>query len=522
MPFIDHQAVVFKNSDGSLLEGSCPSMSSLLDVPPASYTGSLEDPCVDNNAFWAQFPAARHLPDARDLLNRCLVVDPAKRITLDELKRHPWLLGGLATTVDIQSEMAARSQHHMQGDVEPARLQPNCLTMAQLRRWLAQGDNAANVPSDADLASHVMRTGILVSGGNGNEAAHLFTFLSSSIANKAPDAVQALKTRFLRLEVSTASATGTLEQFSCQVEVFDDELVVVIIPGVLATEFVVWHERLVQFVANWRALKHTAAGLAGRPCPPAPPRVGDRRGREPAASSPSQRARHGSPPPPPPPLVRSSSSLESGGAVSALDWTWTPLGADRELYEGLWKQGGFTADSTLLRVSFARFTAQWGYNADVVNAVWTLVCPPPEGHMRREAFVKALYRAPRFARSKPAWRSRAPQCCAASRTAARSPRLFLSTRSRRRPPRTAEPGKTAPGSTPSGTTSLRLRSAPCWRLRTAPGRRCSARRRPSRCCALRCAPPSGLALLAPRSGSCASTWPRRTGTPRRTSWIRTA
>jgi serine/threonine protein kinase len=33
---------------------------------------------------------------ARDLMDRCLTVDVEKRITLEELRRHPWLVGRTA------------------------------------------------------------------------------------------------------------------------------------------------------------------------------------------------------------------------------------------------------------------------------------------------------------------------------------------------------------------------------------------------------------------------------------------
>ncbi|GKZ28078.1 spindle assembly checkpoint kinase [Aspergillus brasiliensis] len=31
-------------------------------------------------------------PEARDLIKRLLVLDPEKRISLDEIQRHPWIL----------------------------------------------------------------------------------------------------------------------------------------------------------------------------------------------------------------------------------------------------------------------------------------------------------------------------------------------------------------------------------------------------------------------------------------------
>lgn len=40
-------------------------------------------------------------PEAKDLVKRCLVVDPAKRATMEDVVKHPWVSGGKAKTINI-------------------------------------------------------------------------------------------------------------------------------------------------------------------------------------------------------------------------------------------------------------------------------------------------------------------------------------------------------------------------------------------------------------------------------------
>lgn len=47
--------------------------------------------------------------ESKDLIQRMLVVDPSKRISLDEIKTHVWLIGNNADFFKSQSAVALNS-----------------------------------------------------------------------------------------------------------------------------------------------------------------------------------------------------------------------------------------------------------------------------------------------------------------------------------------------------------------------------------------------------------------------------
>jgi serine/threonine protein kinase len=66
------------------------------DAPPAH--GSAQPPAPRPTPTRGAYPSlpAHVSPDARSMVRRLLAVDPAQRMTWDELNRHPWVLAGPA------------------------------------------------------------------------------------------------------------------------------------------------------------------------------------------------------------------------------------------------------------------------------------------------------------------------------------------------------------------------------------------------------------------------------------------
>ena len=75
---------------------------------------TLDDPSywnlvVNSQAFWAYFDPKNLLSgDFKNLVAGMLHVDPAIRLTLDEVLNHPWLKGLLATYEEVRQELLRR------------------------------------------------------------------------------------------------------------------------------------------------------------------------------------------------------------------------------------------------------------------------------------------------------------------------------------------------------------------------------------------------------------------------------
>jgi len=80
------------------------------------YTGS--------ERFWnlhsRNKPEGFYSPEFRSLLTSMLALDPTQRLSVAEIKAHPWYNGPVATEEEIQAEMSGRKAQ-MEGAAERAR-----------------------------------------------------------------------------------------------------------------------------------------------------------------------------------------------------------------------------------------------------------------------------------------------------------------------------------------------------------------------------------------------------------------
>lgn len=77
-----------------------------------------------NERFWALHsrnkPQGFYSPELRSLLTSMLAFDPTQRLSIAEIKAHPWFNGPVADAGEIQAELSGR-QRMMQEAVERAR-----------------------------------------------------------------------------------------------------------------------------------------------------------------------------------------------------------------------------------------------------------------------------------------------------------------------------------------------------------------------------------------------------------------
>lgn len=70
--------------------------------------------CASDPRFWAAHsrnkPAGHYTPDFQDLIKKMLDLDPARRLTLEQIKSHPWYNGLTSTQSEIVTEISARKQ----------------------------------------------------------------------------------------------------------------------------------------------------------------------------------------------------------------------------------------------------------------------------------------------------------------------------------------------------------------------------------------------------------------------------
>lgn len=78
--------------------------------------------------FWAAHsrnkPAGHYSPDFQDLIKKMLSLDPSARLTIAQIKSHPWFNGPTSSASEVLTEISARKQK-MQQVVEKAMAQRN-------------------------------------------------------------------------------------------------------------------------------------------------------------------------------------------------------------------------------------------------------------------------------------------------------------------------------------------------------------------------------------------------------------
>ena len=81
--------------------------------------------------FWSAHsrnkPAGHYTPEFKDLLKRMLLIDPQQRITIEQIKEHPWYNGAVSSAEDILNEVTAR-RDKVQEAAERARQQRLAMT----------------------------------------------------------------------------------------------------------------------------------------------------------------------------------------------------------------------------------------------------------------------------------------------------------------------------------------------------------------------------------------------------------
>lgn len=81
--------------------------------------------------FWAAHsrnkPAGHYSPDFQDLIKKMLSLDPSNRLTISQIKAHPWFNGPTSSASEVLTEISARKQK-MQQVVERAMAQRNTNT----------------------------------------------------------------------------------------------------------------------------------------------------------------------------------------------------------------------------------------------------------------------------------------------------------------------------------------------------------------------------------------------------------
>lgn len=102
-------------------------------MPCATPALILSLPIILSNQCQVSLPPELHSsPECHDLLGRLLVVDPARRATVDEIYQHPWFLKGLPANALIMNDVIIqhnRQQQHIQTQQElEAMLQAAVLT----------------------------------------------------------------------------------------------------------------------------------------------------------------------------------------------------------------------------------------------------------------------------------------------------------------------------------------------------------------------------------------------------------
>ena len=452
MPFMSYNCVTYPLRGHET--GACANLVHQLDDPPVSFTGELCQPAPTNERFWRHFPRAaqRLSPQALDLLNRMLVKHPDQRIELGDVQRHPWMEMQMPSKEDVRHEMAQRAPtgREIEGDQRIVLVANNeWISLGELRRSLRGGPAAAvPFPKDHELASAIISCGPV--GSSDYRAVWMFTALSQFL-NSLGVAVQNFSKRLLSLSCVTPGVNGqVVEQFVAQVLNIRGEVLILLLPGLHATEFAIWNDRIRMFARNQASLiqiqqQSAAAGTGAhdigrqvsgdgaqdaattrlllrhggcditnlrnvRPRLQEPGGVKEENpnGGTPTASAAPQR----------PPLPRGGGGQAAagglphgGGAGTAaaaplstsggqgqcerdIDWSWPPLDpADRGLAEMTFDhQIGVPRGGCLWLTRFLDFCdVRDGIPRIEAEAVWTLVVPSGIQAMNKEQFVRARY-----------------------------------------------------------------------------------------------------------------------------------
>ena len=456
MPFMSYNCVTYPLRNHET--GACANLVHQLDDPPVSFTGELCQAAPTNERFWRHFPKAaqRLSPQALDLLNRMLVKHPDQRIELGDVQRHPWMEMQMPSKEDVRHEMAQRAPtgREIEGDQRIVLVANNeWISLGELRRSLRGGPAAAvPFPKDHELASAIISCGPV--GSSDYRAVWMFTALSQFL-NSLGVAVQNFSKRLLSLSCVTPGLNGqVVEQFVAQVLNIRGEVLLLLLPGLNATEFAIWNDRIRMFARNQASLlqiqQHSAAAGGGlldqggrqvsgdgaqdtpntryllrhggcditnlrnvRPRlmePGAVKEENNNNGTTPSASAaapawpPTGRAQH----------TAGGGLVPGGGAGTAagaqgkalrtsggqaqcehdIDWSWPPLDpADRGLAEMTFDhQIGVPRGGCLWLTRFLDFCdVRDGIPRIEAEAVWTLVVPSGIQAMNKEQFVRARY-----------------------------------------------------------------------------------------------------------------------------------
>ena len=257
MPFVSYNCVTYpwRNNE----TGACPNLVHMLDDPPVSFSGELRQPAPSNENFWRHFPKAaqRLSPEALDLLNRMLVKNPDQRIELADVQRHPWMEMHMPSKEDVRHEMSQRAPtgREIEGDQR--------IVLAASQQWISLGElrrslrcvGAAPVPfpKDTELSNALISCGPV--GNSDYRAVWMFTALSQYL-NSLGAAAQNFSKRLLSLSCATAAGPSRqfVEQFVAQVLVIRGEVLILLLPGMKATEFPIWNDRIRMFARNQASL----------------------------------------------------------------------------------------------------------------------------------------------------------------------------------------------------------------------------------------------------------------------------
>ncbi len=110
---------------------------------------------------------------AQDLIRRMLVVDPMERITVEEIKRHPWFRTNLPVYID----------HLLEARVEPDIIDPDPAIVGQLAQYGFSAEELHEAIRNKDLESKVL------------VAYHLLTDLKESSATEEPTCAHPFRDR---------------------------------------------------------------------------------------------------------------------------------------------------------------------------------------------------------------------------------------------------------------------------------------------------------------------------------------
>ena len=122
------------------------------------------------------------------------------------------------------------------------------MSLGELRRSL-RGGMVVPFPRDSELAAQVLSCG--PAGAGDYRAAWVFAALSHFLAANQGLVTQQFCKRQLRLSAcSVDGARELVEQFVAQVVVVREEVLIVLQPGAVSTEFPLWNDRIRVFIAN--------------------------------------------------------------------------------------------------------------------------------------------------------------------------------------------------------------------------------------------------------------------------------